>query len=276
VGRRFGASSGVTARQSLCWLVVVAVAGAGAGAGAGAAGCGSSRAVNGTNRVAVAEVGSTMRQMLSDLERGSYTAACEAFTLKSRYGMAITPGLDGHESGSSCSDVFIIAGTLDNLGFSAVGHTLRREAGRAGLTKDVELPGREVHKLLRGIGATPVSVVVDNLEIEGSTARYRGTVVARYEGGRWLLEAIGWTKATYAQDREGVERKCDRSVTKGDQMLCHLLRAVLAGRVLSGARHRELNHLLPLLFRPPKLPMLERAFQHSRFRSRAVSPSAGG
>jgi hypothetical protein len=258
VGRPIGVRRWAPARLLRYVAVAVAVAVA-----VGAGGCGSSSVMNGTNRTTVAEIESRMRGMLSDLEQERYTAACETFTLKSRYGMAITPGLDDHESDSSCSDVFIIAGALDNLGFSAAGHMLRREASRAGLTKDVELPGREVHKLLRGISATSVPAVANNLEIGGSTARYGGIVVARDEGGRWLLEAIGQTKTTYAQDREDVERKCARSVTREYQRLCDLLRAVLAGRVLSGVRHRELNHLLPLWFRQPKLPMLERAFEHS-------------
>lgn len=237
-------------RRALWWLAVVAAG--------GAAGCGSSGAVSG-----VAQVGREMRQMLSDLEQGSYTAACEAFTLKSRYGMAVTAGVDGHESNSSCSDVFIVAGTLDNLGFGLAGQTLRRNAVRAGLANNVNLPDGEVHKLLRGIGTTPISTVVNNVEIDGSTALYRGTVVARREGSRWLLEALGRTKTSYIQDREGVERKCGRSMTKEYQRLCDLLGAVLAGRVLSGAPHRELNRLLPLLFKQPKLLMLERAFEHS-------------
>lgn len=253
--RHFGMNRVVTTRRFLGWLVVLVVA--------CAAGCGASGDKSGTSRVAMAAIESRMRQMLTDLEQGSYTAACETFTLESRYGMAITPGLDGRESDSSCSDVFIVAGALDNLGFSTVGHTLRREAGRAGLTKVVDLPGREVHKLLRGVGTTPTLPVGDNLEFEGGTARYRGTVVARYEDGGWRLEALGRVKTTYAQDREDVERTCGRSMTSEYRRLCHLLRAVLAGSVLGGARHRELNHLLPLLFRLPKFPALERAFAHS-------------
>jgi hypothetical protein len=255
--RRVGVSSVVASRGLLGGLMVLVVA--------CAAGCGSSDAKSGTTRVAVAAVGSRMRQMLSDLEAGNYTATCEAFTLKSRYGMAIAPAFDGHESDSSCSDVFIMAGTMKNLGFGTFGHALVREAGKAGLTKVVDLPAREIHKLLRGIGTLVITPVVDNLEIKGNTARYRGTVVARYEDGHWLLEAAGGVKTTYTQDREDLERQCGVALTKQEMRLCHLLRDVLAGRVFSGAIHRELNHLLPLSFRQWKVVehKLQRAFAHS-------------
>jgi hypothetical protein len=250
------AGAGMVGRRTL-WFLAVAAA-------SGVAGCGSSSGANGTNSAAVAAIGRGVRHMLTNLERGDYTVACEAFTLRSRYGMAVAAGMDGHESDSSCSNVFIVAGALDNLGLVKVGHALKRDAATVGLIKDIELPEGEIHKLLHGIGRTNVFSFVDNMEIKGSTARYRGTVVARREGRSWFLEALGPTKTSYIQDREDVERKCVRLGTKEYQRLCRLLKAVVNGSVLSDTRHRELDHLLPLLFRQPKLAMLERAMAHHR------------
>lgn len=215
-------------------------------------GCGSSR-ITGDSRDAVAAVESRMRGMFNDLERGRYTAACEAFTIRSRYGLAIASALDGHQSDSPCSDVFVVAGALGHLGFSAAGHALLGGASKAGLVKVVNLPGREINELFSGIGSTAVSPVVGELQIEGGKARYRGFVVAVYEAGRWLLEAGRPSKTTYAEVKEVPERRCDRSSesSKSYHRLCHLMQAVLVGEVLSGTEHREFNRLLPHLYESP-------------------------
>lgn len=217
-----------------------------------AAGCGASRSTSHAGRSGAAAVAGRLREMFSDLERSRYTEACEAFTIRSRYGLAIASALNGRESDGPCADVFATAGALEHLGFAAVGRALRGNAVKAGLAKAVELPSAEVHRLYDGLGSTAVSPVVGLLQITGNEARYEGSVVARYEGAGWLLEAVR-AKTTFAEEKQLIQRRCRRpSASSGRyQRLCQLMEAVMRGKVLSGGQNREFDRLLPVLFASP-------------------------
>ncbi len=213
--------------------------------GVGGCGCGSSGVVTGTRgRADVAAVRGTMRQMFTDIERGSYTAACETFTLRSRYVMELASEvafqLNGGESssGSACSDVYVVAEALEKLRLSVLGHRLERDAERDGLTQLVELTDGKLQALFRGLGSATLSPSVNDLEIVGNTARYRERVLARREGGRWLLEVAARAKVTSVEEKEFATGNCDQLPGRRYLKFCRLKRAFYAGKLFSGDRPR--------------------------------------
>lgn len=227
---------------------------------AGVTGCGTTdgRAIG----VSKAAVEGRLKMMLSDLEDGRYQAACESFSLRSEVGMTIASALDGHESSSSCSDVFVVGGALRHLGLSRLAQTLQHEADQARLTKIIDLPTQAVHMLYSGIIHTRLTPVIENLKIEDGTARYQDRTIALTEDGRWVLEVVQ-ARVTTTELASEVSRECSQPSTLRflGARLCSLMHAVFAGKVLNGAEHREFIQLFP---RAAELPSRElRAFQRA-------------
>jgi hypothetical protein len=195
-------------------------------------------------------IGATIRQMLTDLERGSYGNACRVFTVRTRVGMTIAAVLDGHESYSTCSDVFIMAHVLDQVGLANAGARLKREAEEAGLEKAIDLPNGEVRRLYHGIAARMAAP--ERVMVMSDTAWYQGKAIARDENGHWRLEAMR-TDTSVNELRSGVEEECARPASRKylGARLCSLIGPVANGDIFVGAQHAEVDKLLSRVFTLP-------------------------
>jgi hypothetical protein len=235
-------------RLTISLLCVALVGGAAAGLGA----CGSTKD-NSDVRVAVEQ---NVRAMLGALEQGRYVAACETFTVRSRFALALASASDRHEAGSPCADVFVMAGALKHLGLQQAGARLRAAAGRAGLTPVLDLSPRAVHQLYRGMAATDISSIGARLTVDQDTALLDGKAVAVYQDGRWQLEVDDVKPLSSVNEDAVLHSSCETTTEPKYGRLCQLLKASKAGVVLTGRQHREFRKLFPLLLRGSNSPIL--------------------
>lgn len=213
-------------------------------------GCGSSGSTTAADRTANLAIEKKLAQLFVGLERGRYTTACETFTVRSRVSMALASAFDRRETDSSCSDVFVVATKVGNLGLNDVGDVLRANALKMGLGDVVDLPTKDIRKLYADIGSTTLSSVISRVVVEGDKGLYKGHVIAVRERGQWLLEAVR-AKTTNSELGQLLDRQCTRHPTQRYSRLCTRIKPVLAGKVLSGPAHREVDRLLYLIVELP-------------------------
>ncbi|HEX4435665.1 MAG TPA: hypothetical protein VH061_02615 [Solirubrobacteraceae bacterium] len=223
-----------------------------AGCGSSLIGCGATK----QNTDAKRAVEKNVYLMLSDLERGHYVQACEAFTARSRFAISMGAANDRHESDSPCEDVFVMTGALKDLGLQQAGASLEAAATRAGLTRTIDLAPRAISRIYRGIAATDTAPIGVSVTVHDDRATLDGKVIAMRQNGAWRLE-VNDVKPLPGDDEDAVQKEsCEATSRTNYRRLCELLKAVRAGVILTGSRHRELKVLFPLLLRGSNAPIL--------------------
>ncbi|HEY7934622.1 MAG TPA: hypothetical protein VID48_12445 [Solirubrobacteraceae bacterium] len=90
--------------------------------------------------------------------------------------------LMGSPKGTCAAGFAYFDAELDESGLLEPAHLVN---GKPGIRK---LSAQQIRSIYQGMASPPSSSALEGARIEGSTATYKGRVLARYERGRWRLE----------------------------------------------------------------------------------------
>jgi hypothetical protein len=195
---------------------------------------------NPTGKRRLAAIEATERSLLKDLEAGRYAEACNRLTSRYRARLAEMSNLSERPAAAFGRPL-----SSRRPGRGSCSHGLQREG-----TRELELwqPHDEgaspsaLRALYRGISRQPLSPVLAESRIKGASATYKGTTVAREEGGQWRLGGI------FAMSREQlvlpVEGICRSASGQSESALCTRMKRAAAGRLDTIPEEKTLLHLI--------------------------------
>lgn len=147
------------------------------------AGCGSTEKPHRsqTERRVLSEIRTAKQDIVHELEGGHYRNACGDFTTRTRAVL----GTMMEDAEGSCAAGFEHYGMkLHEFGLEETAHLIDDKPAIR------KLSAQQIRSSYRQLSSSPSSAALSRAQIKGDTATYKGSVLARYEQGRWRIEGI--------------------------------------------------------------------------------------